>query len=349
MKPNIMDVNKDVLKILAEDTQNGQVVTRDLPSKATTDGIESKILGFIKGKKVAPNDTEIHSFADKEGIEHSAFEGEIYKLLFKMAHGQHLKHAMDPDSDFDSNELEMGIKVEQEHLDDPEVAKAIAKAHLSEFPDYYTRLAKMEKDAKDSIKAVKEERELTEVLEPGIRTKLQKIKALAKKLDVYPKDLKDLDGIVRDLNDNPKDKDARHDLEQLLGNLDDEQNYEDFPEENRKDMENMINLIQDLSDELESNEDEDDGEEDDYEAVVDGHRYSNPKVVKFVKDMERAGYEMEHYKGRFYWEGPAVRTSGKRGPSLQDVMHATRVKLQYDNMGLDHIVYPVVSDAGKKD
>lgn len=44
----------------------------------------------------------------------------------------------------DPKELEMGIKVEMEHTDDPVIAKKIALDHLSELPDYYTRLKKME-------------------------------------------------------------------------------------------------------------------------------------------------------------------------------------------------------------
>ena len=58
------------------------------------------------------------------------------------------KHAEDPDENFNSEQLEMGIEMEQEHTDDLEIAKSIAKAHLSEIPDYYTRLKKMEDEAK---------------------------------------------------------------------------------------------------------------------------------------------------------------------------------------------------------
>jgi hypothetical protein len=45
-----------------------------------------------------------------------------------------------PDSDFDAKELKMGIEVEMEHTTDPEIAKEIAKDHLSEDPKYYTKL-----------------------------------------------------------------------------------------------------------------------------------------------------------------------------------------------------------------
>lgn len=48
----------------------------------------------------------------------------------------------------DSEQLKMGIEVEYEHTNDPRIAERIALDHLAEFPDYYTRLAKMEEEAK---------------------------------------------------------------------------------------------------------------------------------------------------------------------------------------------------------
>jgi len=62
---------------------------------------------------------------------------------------------------FDKKELEMGIKVESEHNDvyeylqdhfkdmpltKTEFYERIAKAHLKEIPDYYSRLKIMEKE-----------------------------------------------------------------------------------------------------------------------------------------------------------------------------------------------------------
>jgi hypothetical protein len=41
-------------------------------------------------------------------------------------------------------ELSKGIEVEKEHTDDPKVAEKIARDHLREDPEYYTKLAKME-------------------------------------------------------------------------------------------------------------------------------------------------------------------------------------------------------------
>ena len=45
-------------------------------------------------------------------------------------------------------QIKKGIRVELEHTSDKEKAIEISMDHLSEFPDYYTRLTKMEKDAK---------------------------------------------------------------------------------------------------------------------------------------------------------------------------------------------------------
>lgn len=47
-----------------------------------------------------------------------------------------------------NRQLKMGIKVEKEHTKDASLARDIAMDHLSEMPDYYTRLEKMEKTAK---------------------------------------------------------------------------------------------------------------------------------------------------------------------------------------------------------
>jgi hypothetical protein len=55
------------------------------------------------------------------------------------------KHNDVPDNKFDAEQLAMGIKVEHEHTNDKEIAKKIAKDHLSEDPKYYTHLLAMER------------------------------------------------------------------------------------------------------------------------------------------------------------------------------------------------------------
>lgn len=51
-------------------------------------------------------------------------------------------------SDFDPKQLKAGIEVEKEHGNDPIWARQIAMDHLTEIPDYYTRLKKMEAEEK---------------------------------------------------------------------------------------------------------------------------------------------------------------------------------------------------------
>lgn len=50
-------------------------------------------------------------------------------------------------SDYDPEQLAMGVEVEMEHTDDPDIAREIAMDHLEEIPDYYTRLKEMEAEA----------------------------------------------------------------------------------------------------------------------------------------------------------------------------------------------------------
>lgn len=52
------------------------------------------------------------------------------------------------EEDVNGEQLEIGIKVEMEHTTNEDIAKKIALDHLAEIPDYYTRLEKMEADAK---------------------------------------------------------------------------------------------------------------------------------------------------------------------------------------------------------
>lgn len=59
------------------------------------------------------------------------------------ANSIHLKKGNIPDSKFNATQLRAGIKVEMEHTNNKFIAKAIAKAHLSEKSDYYSRLKKV--------------------------------------------------------------------------------------------------------------------------------------------------------------------------------------------------------------
>jgi len=55
------------------------------------------------------------------------------------------KHNVDIDGI--NKELAMGIEIEKEHTSDETLATEIALDHLNEFPDYYTRLKKVEEQS----------------------------------------------------------------------------------------------------------------------------------------------------------------------------------------------------------
>jgi len=73
-----------------------------------------------------------------------------FKTVEQIAKKHHL------DVSFIEKQLKMGEKIEHEHTKNHELAREIALQHLDEIPDYYTRLKKMESDAK-KFKDVKEE------------------------------------------------------------------------------------------------------------------------------------------------------------------------------------------------
>jgi len=80
------------------------------------------------------------------------------KKHFTTEEAKRIGEALDIDwSKFDVEQYRMGLDVELEHglvdphtnvtNDDPMMTGKIALAHLNEFPDYYTRLEKMEREA----------------------------------------------------------------------------------------------------------------------------------------------------------------------------------------------------------
>lgn len=67
------------------------------------------------------------------------------------------KKVTDKDVNFD--ELRMGMEVEKEHTTSEQIAKKIALDHLAEIKDYYTRLKKMEDEAKKEGEDAKDKEE----------------------------------------------------------------------------------------------------------------------------------------------------------------------------------------------
>ncbi len=63
----------------------------------------------------------------------------------------------------------------------------------------------------------------------------------------------------------------------------------------------------------------------------------NKNYEKFTEVMKGAGLEVEHYEGRNFYKGPAVRVD-----DLETVLSVKgSIRVQWDNMGKGWIVYPV--------
>ncbi len=77
------------------------------------------------------------------------------------------KHRLDVS--FIQKQLDMGEPIEHEHTKDHDLARDIALQHLDEIPDYYTRLKKMEADAKKHHKKFKDVKEETKSGDENLR------------------------------------------------------------------------------------------------------------------------------------------------------------------------------------
>jgi len=107
--------------------------------------VSTELLDFLQ-KNIDPSDNEIHSLAEKLNVEPDDLEAMIYSLSTDFwTNGRYNEKGKN--IKFDEKELAAGIKVEMEHTSNKIMAERIAKDHLTEINDYYTRLIKMEKDA----------------------------------------------------------------------------------------------------------------------------------------------------------------------------------------------------------
>jgi hypothetical protein len=85
------------------------------------------------------------------------------------------KHRLDVS--FIQKQLDMGEPIEHEHTKDHDLARDIALQHLDEIPDYYTRLKKMEADAKRHHKKFKDVKEETKSGDEGLHDWFNKSKS----------------------------------------------------------------------------------------------------------------------------------------------------------------------------
>lgn len=97
------------------------------------------------------NDGQVQQFAEQGGYDTGQVRSMLYALATKLVSflkGGNMNEKQLDIATISPQQLEQGASVEMEHTPDPAVAKKIALDHLAEIPDYYTRLAKMEAEAK---------------------------------------------------------------------------------------------------------------------------------------------------------------------------------------------------------
>jgi len=146
------------------------VLLNEQESKGNMDLHEKIIQWFIKNPK--PADDKVHAFSEKMGINPHKFEGHIYMILSDLIHEGRSKKFT---GKYDPKELAMGTEVEKEHMPYQSIAEKIAKDHLAEFPDYYTRLKKMEAagGAKKSVSEIFIQSSEIEALAKGDKRDMQ--------------------------------------------------------------------------------------------------------------------------------------------------------------------------------
>lgn len=130
------------------------------------------------------------------------------------------------------DQIEMGKKIEMEHVDDKELAKEIAMDHLEEIPDYYTRLKKMEKEAKKELSLeAKRFMALAGIKEGDKKFLTNESFSESKDAILYPEGWKEMDGMfmgpnritsekiseaLKQFEENKKDDDLIiHEFEQI--------------------------------------------------------------------------------------------------------------------------------------
>jgi len=113
-------------------------------------GLCSKVVEFII-ENPYPDDDKAHSFAKSAGIDPDDFEEGIYRLLSMFLTEGKSNEGGTP-TKVNLAQLRIGTKVEmEEHTTSELLAAKIARDHIAEFPDYYPRLAEMEKKARAEL------------------------------------------------------------------------------------------------------------------------------------------------------------------------------------------------------
>ena len=70
--------------------------------------------------------------------------------------------------------------------------------------------------------------------------------------------------------------------------------------------------------------------------------YSKTDCKRFVEDMQKNGFKVQHYNAGISYQGPAVIAD-----DIADVKKHTDVQVRSDQLGMSVVVYPLQKDKGK--
>jgi hypothetical protein len=113
------------------------------------DNIAEALIELFSKQDAIKDHATFHKLAEGLGMEPSKLEEAAYAMLQSFfSQGRFMKEGQE--KSFNEDELMMGDVVELEHTDNPIIARRITLDHLTELPDYYTRLKKMEKEGEAS-------------------------------------------------------------------------------------------------------------------------------------------------------------------------------------------------------
>lgn len=134
-----------------KDTESGAQPPQPEAQPAPTQPVDPNAVVEFLVQTPNPTDEQVHQFAEQGGYDTNQVESIFYALATKFVRllkGGNMNEKQLDIATISPQQLEQGASVEMEHTPDPAVAKKIALDHLAEIPDYYTRLAKMEAEAK---------------------------------------------------------------------------------------------------------------------------------------------------------------------------------------------------------
>jgi len=137
--------DEEVINVDVKDSED--VIDTDDDQGDNLSDIDNQVMAFLM-QGIDPSEQDFSDWADEAGVDqHDAITAAIglaAKMARLMLGG---KSNAVKDVEYNDEQMQMGIEIEHEHTVDDDVAAKIARDHIAEIPDYYSRLRVMEAEA----------------------------------------------------------------------------------------------------------------------------------------------------------------------------------------------------------